>query len=79
MINVKTDLIKMTDEQLDELEKVIKAEKQTRKETKRTNLFTALEKAWKDVEAEGIKIWISGNGWTSEEDFPIDFEDIYFS
>ena len=78
MIKNGSELRELTNEQLDEFEKFIIAEKQARKDAKRTKLFTAFEEAWKAIEAEGIEIWISGNGWTSNEDFPLDFEDIYF-
>lgn len=69
----------LTDEEFKEVEKIIKEEKQKRENAKRAKLFTAFEEAWKAIEAEGIEIWISGNGYTSEEDFSLDFDDIYFS
>lgn len=78
MIDVKTNLIEMTDEQLDEFEKIIRTEKQARKDAKRTKLFTAFGEAWKAIEEEGIEIWVNGNEYTSEEDFPLKFDDIYF-
>ena len=71
MIKNGSELRELTDEQLDEFEKFIIAEKQARKDAKRTKLFTTFEEVWKAIEAEGIEIWISGNGWTSNEDFPL--------
>ena len=78
MIKNGSELRELTDEQLDEFEKFIIAEKQARKDEKQTKLFTAFEEAWKAIEAEGIEIWFSGNGYTSEEDLPLKFDDIYF-
>ena len=78
MIKNGNELRELTDEQLDEFEKFIRTEKQARKDAKRTKLFTALGEAWKAIEEDGIDIWISGNGDTSDEDFPLKFDDIYF-
>lgn len=72
-------LTELTDEEFKEIEKRIKEEKQKRENAKRAKLFTAFEKAWKAIEEEGIAIWISGNEYTSEEDLPLDFDDIYFN
>ena len=78
MIKNGSELRELTDEQLDEFEKFIITEKQARKDAKRTKLFTAFEEAWKAIEEEGFEIWISGNEYTSEADFPLKFDDIYF-
>ena len=78
MIKNGSELRELTDEQLNEFEKFIIAEKQARKDAKRTKLFTAFEEAWRAIEAEGIEIWFSGNEHSSEEDFPLNFNDIYF-
>lgn len=53
-------------------------ELQKRKKEKENKLIEAFEKAWRDLEEGGIKIWFSGNEYTVEEDFQLKLNEVYF-
>lgn len=68
----------LDDEELDNLIKILSEEKADRQSLKKEELVSAFEKAWRDLEEEGIEIWFSGNEYTDEEDFRLKFNEVYF-
>lgn len=66
----------LNDEELDNLIKILLEEKTDRKDIRQSELISAFEEAWRDLEEEGIEIWFSGNEYT--DDFRLKFNEVYF-
>lgn len=72
------DLTQLTNEELSDLQNLIYFERQNRAKERQKKLVDAFRRAWDDLEKEGIEIWFTGNEYTTEEDFQLKFDEIYF-
>lgn len=70
-------LKELTDEELEKIKLEIQDEIKEREAKKEKELKANLQKAWEAIEKEGFEVWLSGNCYTNEEDFRLNFDDIY--